>query len=217
MFPYPPELIPFQPVNEPDNQYSQLYKPIGKSPYKEAGIKGFDIVNFACCGDFHNFHFPALSKLNNKFEPFPWLNDDKQQRYMSNDVVEMEPILYNGPPLSPVVIQVPSILPISILVWSIINSSDWLFFISHSLGNLSNQEWRLVCVNLSNSTSLSPSCLKDGQFLVEFHTHFSDVRFNAMNQRYWLQYHSIGNIAMPTSSTTTHLCPKLEASKDYLN
>jgi hypothetical protein len=118
LFPYPPELIPFQPVNEPDNQYSQLYKPIGKSPYKEAGIKGFDVVHFVHCGNFHNFHFPVLSKLNNKFEPFPWLNDDKQQRYMSNDVVEMEPILYNAPPPSPAVIQVPSIPPISILVRS---------------------------------------------------------------------------------------------------
>jgi hypothetical protein len=105
-----------------------LYKPIGKSPYKEAGIKGFEpprpfiiVAHFAHCGNFHDFHFPTLSKLNNKFEPFPWLNDDKQQRYMSNDVVEMEPILYNGPPLSPEVIQVPSILPISILVRSTIN------------------------------------------------------------------------------------------------
>jgi hypothetical protein len=41
LLPYPPELIPFQPVDGPDNRYSQLYKPIGKMPYKEAGIEGF--------------------------------------------------------------------------------------------------------------------------------------------------------------------------------
>jgi hypothetical protein len=39
--PYPPELIPFQPVDGPDNQYSSLYKTIRNLPYKEAGIKGF--------------------------------------------------------------------------------------------------------------------------------------------------------------------------------
>jgi hypothetical protein len=84
--PYPPELIPFQPVDGPDKQYSQLYKPIGKSPYKEAGIKGFEppqpftiVEHFAHCGDFHNFHFPTLFELNNKFKPFPWWNNDKQQ------------------------------------------------------------------------------------------------------------------------------------------
>jgi hypothetical protein len=34
------------------------------------------------------------------------------------------------------------------------------------------------------------------------------MHFNAMNQRYWLQYHSLGNLATPTSMTTTHLiCP----------
>jgi hypothetical protein len=200
-----------------------LYKPIGKLPYKEAGIKGFEppqlftiVEHFARCGNFHNFHFPTLSKLNNKFKPFPWSNDDEQQRYMSDDVVEMEPILYNGPLPSPAVIQVPSIPPISILVRSIINLSQRLFFISHSLGNPSIQEWRLVRVNLSNSTSLSSSCLQDGQFLVDFYTlHFNDVRFNAMNQRYWLQYHWIGNIATPTTSTTMRLIHPSDSSEAF--
>jgi hypothetical protein len=40
--PYPPELIPFQPVNGSDNWYGQLYKPISANPFKEAGLKGFD-------------------------------------------------------------------------------------------------------------------------------------------------------------------------------
>jgi hypothetical protein len=83
--PYPPELIPFQPVDGPDkNQYSQLYKPIGNSPYKEARIKSFEspqpfaiAAHFAHQGDFCYFHFPTLSKLNDKFEPFPWLNDNE--------------------------------------------------------------------------------------------------------------------------------------------
>ncbi len=39
--PYPPELLPFEPLDSADSGYGQLYKPIGKYPYKEAGIKGF--------------------------------------------------------------------------------------------------------------------------------------------------------------------------------
>ncbi len=39
--PYPLELVPCEPINGPDNQYSQLHKPITANPYKEVGIKGF--------------------------------------------------------------------------------------------------------------------------------------------------------------------------------
>jgi hypothetical protein len=39
--PYPPELIPFEPLDGVDNGYSQLYKSFGPSPYREAGITGF--------------------------------------------------------------------------------------------------------------------------------------------------------------------------------
>ena len=35
--PYPPELIPFEPLDSADNRYGQLHKRIGTSPYKEAG------------------------------------------------------------------------------------------------------------------------------------------------------------------------------------
>jgi hypothetical protein len=41
LLPYPPELIPFEPINTTDNRYSQLYWTVGKSPYKETGIDGF--------------------------------------------------------------------------------------------------------------------------------------------------------------------------------
>jgi hypothetical protein len=39
--PYLLELVPFEPINGPDNQYGQLHKPITANPYKEASIKGF--------------------------------------------------------------------------------------------------------------------------------------------------------------------------------
>jgi hypothetical protein len=39
--PYPPELVPFTPLDGADTRYGQLYKPISTHPFKEAGIKGF--------------------------------------------------------------------------------------------------------------------------------------------------------------------------------
>jgi hypothetical protein len=134
--------------------------------------------------------------------PFPWIDDNERIQAMSRDTIEDPPVLYTGPPPSRAVPPLPSAPLISSLVASIINSSDCLFFISHSLGNPTTCEWRLVRVAFSDSTSLSPSCLQDGQFLMEFYTlHHADVRFNASNQRYWLQYHSIGDIATPSPST----------------
>jgi hypothetical protein len=42
--PYPPELVPFQPVDGADTRYGQLYKPISAHPFKEARIKGFSPI-----------------------------------------------------------------------------------------------------------------------------------------------------------------------------
>jgi hypothetical protein len=42
--PYPPELVPFQPVDGADTRYGQLYKPISAHPFKEARIKGFSLI-----------------------------------------------------------------------------------------------------------------------------------------------------------------------------
>jgi hypothetical protein len=78
-------LIPFKSLDGADNSYGQLYKLIGPSPYKEAGIKGFTppqplqaAAHFSTMGDFCDFHFPALSELNDEFDPFPWMDDAKQ-------------------------------------------------------------------------------------------------------------------------------------------
>jgi hypothetical protein len=40
--PYPPKLIPFEPIDGANNRYGQLYKPIGANPFKEASLKGFE-------------------------------------------------------------------------------------------------------------------------------------------------------------------------------
>ena len=134
---YPPELIPFQPVDGPENCYGQLYKPIGASPYKDAGLKGFEpsapfvvASHFARCGDFCYFHFP--------------LKETERHGVLPDDVaLEHSLLYYTGPPPSPAAVMAPSIPPISLLVRSIIDSAEKLFFVLHSLGNPMVREWRL--------------------------------------------------------------------------
>jgi hypothetical protein len=79
---YPPELIPFEPVNSADSRYGQLYKPIGAALFKEVGIEGFKppqplmaASHFITKGDFKDFHFPTLSELNKEICPFPWIDE----------------------------------------------------------------------------------------------------------------------------------------------
>jgi hypothetical protein len=130
------------------------------------------------------------------------------------DDVDANPILYTGPPPLLVPHSPPLLHHLSTLVSGIIDSTDWLFFISHPLGNQSIRKWRLVHVAFANSISLSLSCLHNGCFLVKFYVlHHNNILFNATNQRYWLQYHSLGNIAAPTSAKTTCFISPSDTSK----
>jgi hypothetical protein len=77
--PYPNNLIPLWPNKGPNTQFSQLYCPIDKHPFKEAGINGFTLpapfcmpAPFIDIGNFKDFCWPLLSELNNKIDPFPW-------------------------------------------------------------------------------------------------------------------------------------------------
>jgi hypothetical protein len=146
--------------------------------------------------------FPTLAELNDDICPFPWLDKEECTCVLSGNNFKEAPNLYHGLPLSLAVLSPPP----SLLVASIIASSNCLFFISHSLGNPNTHKWRLVLVAFSDNTTLSPSCLQDKRFLMELYTlHHPDVCFNAINQRCWLQYHSMGNISTPSSSTMMHL------------
>jgi len=77
--PYPPELIPFQPVDGADTRYGQIYKPITAHPFKEASIKGFTPIQpfkvakdvLAQTNKCAAFHWPSLSELNDEIAPFP--------------------------------------------------------------------------------------------------------------------------------------------------
>jgi hypothetical protein len=154
--------------------------------------------------------------LNHKIFPFPWDDEEKRLHILSGDHAKVEPILYTGPPPTLVAHHPPNIPPASSLVANIINSLDKLFFVSHSLGNPSARQWQLVRVAFADSTLLLPSCLQDSHFLVEFYTlHYSDVRYNATHQRYWLQYHTFSDITTLTSSTLTHLIHPSDMSDAY--
>jgi hypothetical protein len=65
--PYPPELIPFKPVDGADTHYGQMYKPIGEHPFKEAAITGFipptpfkAPANFIDDSNFKEFRWPTV-------------------------------------------------------------------------------------------------------------------------------------------------------------
>ncbi len=197
--PYPPELIPFEPVDGADTRYGQLYKPIGANPFKEAGIKGFTPpspfrvpANFIDVGNIAEFCWPTLAELIDDIEPFPWRDNDERRLVLSDDIPFSPAVKYNDPPPSlplaatPVNPSPPSITTLAPLI---ISSADKLFFIVHTIGTAGCYEWRLVRVAFQDSVSLYPPCLQDGRFLVEFYmAHPADARYNAINQRYWLQY-----------------------------
>ncbi len=76
--PYLLELVPFEPIDGPDNWYNQFHKPINANPYKEAGSKAFiPPTPFKATSQFlmtDQFHWPSLSKLNDDLFPFHWLS-----------------------------------------------------------------------------------------------------------------------------------------------
>jgi hypothetical protein len=111
---------------------------------------------------------------------------------MSNDVAFAPPILYTGPTPSPPNLTPSSVTTPTITLLSphIISTANKLFFIAHKLGTSSVREWCLVRVAFSLTMSLYPSALQDSRFLVKFYVaHPNNVQFNAINQRFWLQYH----------------------------
>ena len=222
--PYPLELIPFEPVDGPDNRFGQIHRPIGKTPFIDAGIKGFTPIQpflapaaFASAEASNDFHWLSVSELNDELFPFPWEEGEEERVLQEYAKDESHVVMYNGPTPPPPSQPIQhSAHDISTLASAIVQSKDRLFFISYSIDNSSNREWRLVRVCLDDSMSLHPRCLQDGRFLVEFYTlHSADLRFNAVNQRYWLQYHPISNIINPSDTTHTHLIRPSDTSEQY--
>ena len=62
--------------------------------------------------------------------------------------------------------------------------------------------------------ALRPTCLNDGRYLVEFYVvHSADIRYNATNQRLWLQYHLRGDLQQPSQQSDTHLIRPSDTSE----
>jgi hypothetical protein len=223
--PYPVELIPFHPVDGADSCYGQLYKPIGLHPFKEAGIKGFAplkpfkvAANLATTGRCAEFHWPSLSELNDEIAPFQWQDNAEFQRYIDGDSITTLPVLNTGPPPAAPQHNIPAIPAIHLLTAAIIQSSDKLFFVSHSIGSNDAREWCLAWVAFQDSMMLYPSCTQDGRYLFDFYIcHPSDWRYNTINQRYWLQYHGLDEVATPSPSTDAHLIRPSDTSESYAN
>ncbi len=114
------------------------------------------------------FHWPSLSELNNDIALFPWLSEEEHRLYLAGDTVSTLPVIYMGPPLASPSYSLPAIPKLNTLVCSIIQSSDCLFFISHSISPNKACKWRLVRVEFEKSMSSYPLCLQDGRFLLEF-------------------------------------------------
>jgi hypothetical protein len=96
--------------------------------------------HFLTTGNFCDFHFPTLAKLNNEFCLFPCIDDKERQWVMSRDDFEEADILYNGPPPLLATPSPPAKPILTHLVSSILASSNRLFFILHSLGNPAARE-----------------------------------------------------------------------------
>ena len=61
-----------------------------------------------------------------------------------------------------------------------------------------------------------PIVLQDGRFFLNFFIcHPSDSRVNAINQRYWLQYHTLSKLQSPLITTDTHLICLSDKLVDY--
>ena len=66
------------------------------------------------------------------------------------------------------------------------------------------------------SVELLPSCMQPGRFLVDFYiSHPADWCYNAVNQRFWLQYFKETDVLHPDQASTTHLVRPSPSSAAY--
>jgi hypothetical protein len=95
-------------------------------------------------------------------------------------------------------------------------SEDRLFFISIPFGTNDVREWRLVQLDYKLSVACSPSCIETGRFLCSFYiSHSADWRFNAVNQRFWLQHFKEADLFHPDQPHDLHLVKPSTTSKAY--
>jgi hypothetical protein len=160
-------------------------------------------------------YWRTLSELNDDLEEFPWQSNEERQQYFADKLPFCPPVMYTGPPPEPPSVpqpNEPSAPQISSLATLIISSADKLFFMSHAISN-DHREWHLVQVAFKDLVALYPSCLQDGQFLFDFYmVPPSDIRYNAINQRFWLQYRASSPAVFGTMDA--HLIAPSDTSED---
>jgi hypothetical protein len=167
--------------------------------------------------DALRFTWPTLAELNDKILGDDGSLDDNELLDTGDSII-LIPSHYTGPPPSAPTCSIPSVPSANSLAQGIITSADKLFFISHKIGGVDDdvREWRLVCIALSATTSSYPSCLDDGKYIVKFFiSHPADYRYNAPNQRFWLQYHNQSDLLAQCSLSNTHLIRPSDTSEAY--
>ena len=222
--PYPVELIAFEPIDGPDSRYGQLHKPISAKKFDEAGVYGFMPMSPYRTQDVwttsgyiipeRGFRWPTLSDLNNELDWDLWASDLDCKRLRAAEMMEEDtqtsaPIFAAdtapGPPPAPPSTLIPAIPSLEALNAALTLSSDRLFFISIPIGTNDVREWRLVKLDYKVSAR-STSCFTTGKFRVDFLiSHPADWRYNAVNQRFWIQYYKASDINHPDQSSETHL------------
>ena len=111
-----------------------------------------------------------------------------------------------GPPPAAPIICNPKIPTLAVLNAAMILSEDRLFFISIPFSSNDVREWRLVQLEYDLSIACSPSCIETGRFLCSFYiSHPADFRYNAVNQRFWLQHFKETDLRHPDQPHDLHL------------
>ncbi len=134
---------------------------------------------------------------------------------MTDDPPFTHQVMYNRPPpLPPTLAPQSSSLPtITELAPRIISRTDKLFFIAYAFGK-AKRKWRLVRVAFTDSISPYPSALQDRRFLVKFYvSHPANVRYNAINQQYCLQYYTRNGVSY--GHLDAHLIAPLDTSEEH--
>ena len=229
--PYPDQLLPFMPIDGPDNRFGQLHTPIQKDPYINAGLKGFAPTQpfkiataISAMQPLDDITFPSLAELN--ADCFQWAEGEEDLVLNDNSLCEEIEIFAvtrsqsaapkRSPP-PPIEAPAPSRVPdIGPLTASILSSKDKLFFVAHKIPGSNQSEWVLVRVDLNLSVKAHPAALQDGRFLCQFYAcHPADKRYNAINQRYWLEYHPKFEVANPYRNRHTNTIRPSSQSESY--
>jgi hypothetical protein len=223
----PLHVVPFKPLEGSDFSYGTINKELTEDPYQSIGINGFEPLTIQhrepivapaahtrTVDTVFNFHnnvsFPSLDDLDKEYAELITQQNIPPPHSMDtpSEVLKHAPkrrsTLFTGQPPTP-----------SELGAALVASEDKLVFINFKLPTSDFKEWRIVKVLFEKSCSLQPSCLATGRYLCNFLVcHQEDRGFDAINQRYWTEYHeklsatdlgALIHLVRPPNDTTGYL------------